>query len=84
MAKRKRKLTVALLCEEAAKFAEIESTYPEPTLYGVTNMSGGGRPMQSSWHSFPTRNGSITHPSSLILAVTEPDAPLSNNRRVPN
>ena len=49
-----------------------------------TNMSGGGRPMQSSWHSFPTRNGSIANPSSLILAVTEPDAPLSNNRRLPN
>ena len=37
MAKRKKKLTVPLLCEEAARFAEIESTYPEPTLYGVTD-----------------------------------------------
>jgi hypothetical protein len=37
MAKRKPKLTVPLLCEEAARFAEIESTYPEPTLYGVTD-----------------------------------------------
>ena len=33
----KKKLTVPLLCDEAARFAEIESTYPEPTLYGVTD-----------------------------------------------
>jgi hypothetical protein len=33
----KPKLTVPLLCQEAAAFAEIESTYPEPTLYGVTD-----------------------------------------------
>jgi hypothetical protein len=37
MAKRKKNLTVALLCEEAVRFAEVESTYPEPTLYGVTD-----------------------------------------------
>ena len=37
MAKRKKKLTVPLLCDEAARFADIESTYPEPTLYGVTD-----------------------------------------------
>ncbi|HJT31219.1 MAG TPA: hypothetical protein VJ783_04155 [Pirellulales bacterium] len=26
-----------MLCSEAIKFAEVESTYPEPTLYGVTD-----------------------------------------------
>ena len=31
------KLTIPLLCQEAAAFAKIESTYPEPTLYGVTD-----------------------------------------------
>ena len=30
-------LTIPLLCQEAAAFAAIESTYPEPTLYGVTD-----------------------------------------------
>jgi hypothetical protein len=34
---RKRKLTVKILQEEAAGFAEVESTYPEPSLYGVTD-----------------------------------------------
>ena len=34
---RKKKLTVELLCQEVAAFAEVESTYPEPTLYGVTD-----------------------------------------------
>lgn len=30
-------LTIPLLCQEAAAFAEVISTYPEPTLYGVTD-----------------------------------------------
>lgn len=30
-------LTIPLLCEEAAKFSAIESTYPEPAIYGVTD-----------------------------------------------
>jgi hypothetical protein len=34
---RKKKLTIELLCQEAATFAKVESTYPEPTLYGVTD-----------------------------------------------
>jgi hypothetical protein len=33
----KAKLTSALLCQEATAFAQVESTYPEPTLYGVTD-----------------------------------------------
>ena len=33
----KPKLTVPILRHEAAAFAEVESTYPEPTLYGVTD-----------------------------------------------
>ena len=33
----KTKLTIPLLCDEAVKFAEVESIYPEPTLYGVTD-----------------------------------------------
>jgi hypothetical protein len=30
-------LTVPILCEEAKAFAQAISTYPEPTLYGVTD-----------------------------------------------
>jgi hypothetical protein len=30
-------LSVDLLCQEAAVSARIESTYPEPSLYGVTD-----------------------------------------------
>ena len=33
----KTKLTTALLRQEASAFAQVESTYPEPTLYGVTD-----------------------------------------------
>ena len=34
---RKTKLTVKRLQREAASFSEAESTYPEPTLFGVTD-----------------------------------------------
>src|SRR6266478_4552895 len=37
LAMRKTKLTVKLLQKEAAAFAHVESTFPEPTLYGVNN-----------------------------------------------
>lgn len=33
----KPRLTVPILCQEATAFAGVESTYPEPTLYGVTD-----------------------------------------------
>ena len=33
----KPRLTVPILCQEATAFAQVESTYPEPTLYGVTD-----------------------------------------------
>lgn len=33
----KPQLTVSALLQEATVFAEIESTYPEPTLYGITD-----------------------------------------------
>ncbi|MBI3466831.1 MAG: restriction endonuclease [Planctomycetes bacterium] len=33
----KLKLTIPLLCDEAAAFAQVVSSYPEPTLYGVTD-----------------------------------------------
>src|SRR5262245_42753388 len=34
---RKAKLTVKQLQQEAAAFAQVESSYPEPTLYGITD-----------------------------------------------
>jgi hypothetical protein len=33
----KPQLTVPILCQEAIAFAEVESVYPEPTLFGVTD-----------------------------------------------
>jgi hypothetical protein len=35
--RKERRLTVKLLQQEAAAFAHVESTFPEPTLYGVNN-----------------------------------------------
>ncbi len=45
------KLTVPLLCREASAFAEAESTYPEPTLYGVTDGKAIGTYLE---HKFRT------------------------------
>jgi len=37
MAKKPRSLTLSNLCVEAKRFAEAESSFPEPSLYGVTD-----------------------------------------------
>ena len=34
---KKNKLEIKTLLDEATKFAEVESTYDEPSLYGVTD-----------------------------------------------
>jgi len=38
----KNKLEIKTLLDEAAKFAEAESTCDEPSLYGVTDGKAGG------------------------------------------
>jgi hypothetical protein len=45
------KLTPPLLCREAAAFAETESTYPEPTLYGVTDGKAIGTYLEQKFRS---------------------------------
>ena len=38
----KKQLDVHTLCEEARRFVEIESTHPEPAIYGVTDRKAVG------------------------------------------
>lgn len=44
-------LTVALLQEEARQFAELESTHPEPTIFGVTDGKAIGTYLEHKFHT---------------------------------
>lgn len=46
---RKRKLNTKLLAQEAAKFADVESTYDEPSLYGVTDGKAVGTYLETKF-----------------------------------
>lgn len=50
----KPELSIKLLQEEAAKFAEIESTYDESSLYGVTDGKAVGTYLEHKFISFLT------------------------------
>ena len=47
----KRILTVADLQKEARRFAELESTHPEPTIYGVTDGKAIGTYLEHKFHA---------------------------------
>jgi hypothetical protein len=52
MAKRLAKLTITTLCNEAIAFAEVESTFPEPTLYGVTDGKKVGTYVEQKFQAY--------------------------------
>ncbi|MEA5570699.1 restriction endonuclease [Calothrix sp. UHCC 0171] len=45
-------LTIEYLCSEAARFAEIESIYDEPTLYGVTDGKAVGTYLERKFTAY--------------------------------
>lgn len=45
-------LTIEFLCAEAAKFAEVESIYDEPTLYGVSDGKAVGTYLEHKFKSY--------------------------------
>ena len=49
-------LTIENLCVEAAKFAEIESIYDEPTLYGVTDGKAVGTYLEHKFTTYLAQN----------------------------
>lgn len=53
-------LTIDLLCSEAKHFANVESTYPEPTLYGVTDGKAVGTYLEHKFRAFLTTKYSFT------------------------
>jgi hypothetical protein len=49
-------LTIEDLCDEAAKFAEIESLYDEPVLYGVTDGKAIGTYLEHKFTAYLAEN----------------------------
>lgn len=46
------KLTVASLCKEAKLFAQVESSFPEPTLFGVTDGKAVGTYLEQKFRAY--------------------------------
>lgn len=65
-------LTVELLREEAAKFADVESTHPEPALYGVTDGKAIGTYFEAKFRLYLGQRYSST-PGSAAKGIDFPD-----------
>lgn len=59
-----RKLSIKLLVAEAAKFADVESTYYEPSLYGVTDGKAVGTYLEHKFTQFLAANYNYLQGSS--------------------
>lgn len=49
-----KELTIEALCEEAGRFAAVESTHAEPTLYGVTDGKAVGTYLEHKFRAYLT------------------------------
>jgi hypothetical protein len=45
-------LTLVALCEEATAFAEVESSHPEPAMYGVTDGKAVGTYLEHKFKAY--------------------------------
>lgn len=68
----KTKLTIELLCQEATAFAEVESTYPEPSLYGVTDGKAIGTYIEHKFRAHLEAKYTFA-PSSSAIGIDFPD-----------
>jgi hypothetical protein len=59
-------LTIPLLCREVAAFAEVESTYPEPTLYGVTDGKAIGTYLEQKFRAYLAATYDFTAGNSAV------------------
>jgi len=69
---RKKKLTIELLYQEAAAFAQVESAYPEPTLYGVTDGKAIGTYLEHKFRAYLEVKYTFA-PSSSAAGIDFPD-----------
>ena len=55
-----KELSIEALCAEATKFAALESTHAEPSLYGVTDGKAVGTYLEHKFRAFLTANYTFT------------------------
>jgi len=65
-------LTIENLCAEATRFAEIESIYDEPTLYGVTDGKAVGTYLEHKFTAYLAQNYSC-QPGNTASGIDLPD-----------
>ena len=65
-------LTIEQFCIEAARFAEIESIYSEPTLYGVTDGKAIGTYLEQKFTAYLAENYSC-QPGNSASGIDLPD-----------
>jgi hypothetical protein len=59
-----KELTIEALCDEARRFAEIESAHAEPTLYGVTDGKAVGTYLEHKFRAYLTAEYTFTEGNS--------------------
>jgi hypothetical protein len=65
-------LTIELLCDEAAAFALVESTYPEPSLYGVNNGKAIGTYLEQKFRAHLDAKYTFA-PGNAAVGIDFPD-----------
>jgi hypothetical protein len=70
--KQRTKLTIESLCQEAAAFAQAESTHPEPTLFGVTDGKAIGTYLEHKFRAHLDATYELA-PSSSASGIDFPD-----------
>ena len=68
----KSQLSIEQLCVEAAQFAEIESIYDEPTLYGVTDGKAVGTYLEHKFTAYLAENYNY-QPGNSASGIDLPD-----------
>lgn len=65
-------LSIEQLCVEAAQFAEIESIYDEPALYGVTDGKAVGTYLEHKFTAYLAENYNY-QPGNSAAGIDLPD-----------
>lgn len=65
-------LTVEILCDEANKFSAIESSHPEPTLYGVTDGKAVGTYLEHKFTNYLIEKGYVFQPGNSASGIDFP------------
>ncbi|NJL41294.1 MAG: restriction endonuclease [Leptolyngbyaceae cyanobacterium SM1_4_3] len=77
-------LTIENLCAEATRFAEIESIYDEPTLYGVTDGKAIGTYLEHKFTAYLAQNYSYqpgNSASGIDLPALEVDIKVTSTKQ---